>query len=246
MLKFLQPPCLPNDLKWKFSADTSLMTWTIRARNYDILIANFLLLLLTTLNIGYSLVMYHVFKNTSQPWRTLWPIMMFSLMLLVALSASHQRINCAYRITASGIECCKWKNNFRINPKPLTGITIFASVAIFSLAAITPGLSFVAILGPGAMGIMAWMQLSSQRLQEPYSQYNHLEFEWSRITQLTIATNREIVDLQYLYTGEGYERHWNIKIFCEKGQKESVAALIRPYLSSDVPFIRAKVRTGSL
>ncbi|MDZ5605491.1 hypothetical protein SJI00_22230 [Pseudomonas sp. RP23018S] len=241
MLKFLQPPHLPNDLNWNFSADTSILTWVIRARSYNIIIANFMLFLITAVNLSCSLFLYHAFEGTSQPWRVFWPALIFSSMLLFSLTASHARVNFACRITSSGMEYCKWKKNFRINPKVLGGVTIFVSIIFISLAATTPGLSFASVAGPGGMGIMALMQLRSQRLQEPYSQYNHLTFDWAKVKQLTIATNREVVALKYGPVNEGWQKFWNSNIFCEKGQKEAVAELIRSHLSPDVPVIRGRV-----
>ncbi len=139
------------------------------------------------------------------------------------------------------MEYCKWKKNFRINPKVLGGITIFVSIIFIFLAATTSGLSFASIAGPGGMGVMALMQLRSQRFQEPYSQYNHITIDWAKVTQLTIATNREIVTLKYGPMNEGWQKFWDCSIFCEKGQKNAVAELIRSHLSPDVPVIRGRV-----
>ncbi|MDZ5605499.1 hypothetical protein SJI00_22270 [Pseudomonas sp. RP23018S] len=242
MLKIFQPPQLPNDLEWKFLADPELCTWTIRARNYNILIANIAFFLYAMISLTGSLVLYYAFEGTSQPWRVFWSVLIFVTTLSLPVSGTYQRINVACRITTSGMEYCEWKKNFRINPKILGGITIFVSVAIIFLAANTPGLSFVAILGPGGMGIMALMQLNSQRFQEPYSEYNHLIFDWEQITQLTIATNSEAIALQRSpIINEERQTLRNCSIFCEKGQKEAVAELIRSHLSPNVPVIRGRV-----
>ncbi|MFS2196878.1 hypothetical protein ACCD02_32700, partial [Pseudomonas sp. Pseusp88] len=63
------------------------------------------------------------------------------------------------------------------------------------------------------------------------------------ITQLAIATNREVVDLKYSITmkGNNYKTNWSLNVFCKRKQKDRVAEVIRPYLLADVPFIRAKV-----
>ncbi|MDZ5605501.1 hypothetical protein SJI00_22280 [Pseudomonas sp. RP23018S] len=241
MLKIFQPPELPNILQWKFLADPEVCMWTIRARNYNIHIANIAFFLYAMISLTASLILYYTLKETSQPWRAFWSFLIFFITLYLPAAANYQRINVTCRITASRMEYCEWKNNFRINPKLLAGITIFVSVAIIFIAATTPGLSFVAILGPGGMGIMALMQLNSQRFQEPYREYNHLVFDWTRVTQLTIAKDREAVALEYRSIKEGWEMLSNCSIYCEKGQKDAVAKLIRSYLAPDVPVIRGKV-----
>ncbi|MFS2160003.1 hypothetical protein ACCD10_22010 [Pseudomonas sp. Pseusp122] len=76
-----------------------------------------------------------------------------------------------------------------------------------------------------------------------HTQYHHYAYKWAELTQLAIATNREVVDLKYSVTMEGddYKTNWNLNVFCKRKQKERVAEFIKPYLSPDVPFIRAKV-----
>jgi hypothetical protein len=66
---------------------------------------------------------------------------------------------------------------------------------------------------------------------------------WEELTQLAIATNREVVDLKYSVTQEGndFKTNWSLNVFCKRKQKEAVANFIKPYLSPDVPFIKAKV-----
>lgn len=67
--------------------------------------------------------------------------------------------------------------------------------------------------------------------------------EWKDFTQLAIATNREVVDLKFCHFDQRLGRivKWNLNIFCKRKQKEAVANFIKPYLSPDVPFIKAKV-----
>lgn len=84
---------------------------------------------------------------------------------------------------------------------------------------------------------------NSKSFQKMHTQYHYYAFKWEELTQLAIATNREVVDLKYSVTQEGddFKTNWSLNVFCKRGQKEYIANLIRPYLSPGVPFIRAKV-----
>lgn len=241
LFKFLKPPQPPKKLKWKMDAEPELLAWSIRARNYNVFLGNILFFILTTLAATVSIIIYSVFKKTGQPWGLLWATFLFFVLVSLIFYGSHQKVNIAYRITPSGIEYCKWKYAIRLNSKLVGIISIFVTVAFLSLAITTSSLSLVALAGPGGMGVIALMRLSSKKFRDPNTEYNHLEFKWRQITQLAIATNRDVVDLKYTYIDDGHETHWNFNIFCEKGQKESVAAVIRLHLSPEVPFIRAKV-----
>ncbi len=93
------------------------------------------------------------------------------------------------------------------------------------------------------MGLMYLSMANSKNYQALHSEYNHYAFKWAEITQLAIATNREVVDLKYSVTlkGNDYKTNWSLNVFCERGQKEHVAKIIQAYLPDDVPSIRAKV-----
>ena len=84
---------------------------------------------------------------------------------------------------------------------------------------------------------------NSKSFQEMHTEYHHHTFKWEELTQLAIATNREVVDLKYSITlkGNDYKTNWSLNVFCKRKQKEAVANFIKPYLSPDVPFIKAKV-----
>ena len=156
---------------------------------------------------------------------------------------THQRMNFAYRFTQSGVEYCKWKNF----PKwALTFLKWFSGItAIIFIFLATLGSTFLigALIGPGGMGLMYLSMANSKSFQEMHTEYHHHAFKWEELTQLAIATNREVVDLKYSITlkGNDYKTNWSLNVFCKRKQKEAVANFIKPYLSPDIPFIKAKV-----
>ena len=243
MLKFNKSLDLPPQLQWKHANEPELMTWSIRARNYNTFVANLMFSFMATVILGATLIMYSVYEGMSQSWRISSCIFFFSLMLLVLLSVTHQRMNFAYRFTRSGIECCEWKDF----PKwALTFLKWFSGIAVIIfiyLATIDPTFLIGALIGPGSMGLMYLSMAHSKTYQQMQTQYHHLMYEWKDFTQLAIATNREVVDLKFCHFDPRLGRivKWNLNIFCKRKQKEAVANFIKPYLSPGVPFIKAKV-----
>ena len=243
MLNFDKALDLPPQLQWKYANEPELMTWSIRARNYNTFVANLMFSFMATVILGATLIMYSVYEGMSQSWRISSCIFFFSLMLLVLLSVTHQRMNFAYRFTRSGIECCEWKDF----PKwALIFLKWFSGIAVIIfiyLATIDPTFLIGALIGPGSMGLMYLSMAHSKTYQQMQTQYHHLMYEWKDFTQLAIATNREVVDLKFCHFDPRLGRivKWNLNIFCKRKQKEAVANFIKPYLSPDVPFIKAKV-----
>ena len=156
---------------------------------------------------------------------------------------THQRMNFAYRITRSGIEYCEWKDFPKWALTLLKWFSGITAIIFIFLATLDPAFLIGALIGPGGMGLMYLSMLNSKSYQEMHTQYHHYAFKWKEITQLAIATNREVVDLKYSVTQEGndFKTNWSLNVFCKRKQKETVANLIKPYLSPGVPFIKAKV-----
>ena len=243
MLNFDKALDLPPQLQWKYANEPELMTWSIRARNYNTFVANLMFSFMATVILGATLIMYSVYEGMSQSWRISSCIFFFSLMLLVLLSVTHQRMNFAYRFTQSGVEYCKWKDFPKWALTFLKWFTGITAVIFIFLATLDSTFLIGAVIGPGGMGLMYLSMANSKSFQEMHTEYHHHTFKWEELTQLAIATNREVVDLKYSITlkGNDYKTNWSLNVFCERKQKEAVANVIRPYLSPGVPFIKAKV-----
>ncbi|POA30175.1 MULTISPECIES: hypothetical protein [unclassified Pseudomonas] len=234
---------LPPQLQWKYADEPELLGWTIRARNYNTLVANCMFAFMSLVLFGLSMFLYSAYHDLNQPWRTLSCVFFYVLMSFTISGMTHQRMNFAYRFTQSGVEYCKWKDF----PKwALTFLKWFAGITaiiFIFLATIDPAFLIGALIGPGGMGLMYLSMANSKSYQEMQTEYHHYAFKWAELTQLAIATNREVVDLKYSITLEGkdYITNWSLNVFCKRKQKENVAKLIKPYLSPGIPFIKAKV-----
>ena len=93
------------------------------------------------------------------------------------------------------------------------------------------------------MGLTYLLMLNSKNYNEMHTQHHHYAYKWGEITQLAIATNREVIDLQYsvIQEGDTHTTNWNLNVFCIKNEKNSIAKIIKGHLSTNIPFINAKV-----
>ena len=243
MLNFDKALDLPPQLQWKYANEPELMTWSIRACNHNTFVANLMFSFMATVILGATLIMYSVYEGMSQSWRISSCIFFFSLMLLVLLSVTHQRMSFAYRFTQSGVEYCKWKDFPKWALTFLKWFSGITAIIFIFLATLDSTFLIGALIGPGGMGLMYLSMANSKSFQEMHTEYHHHAFKWEELTQLAIATNKEVVDLKYSITlkGNDYKTNWSLNVFCKRKQKEAVANFIKPYLSPDVPFIKAKV-----
>ena len=242
MFNFSKPLDLPPQLQWKYANEPELMTWTIRARNYNTFVANamfwfcFIAITVGSIFLYRDTKEYLVFNTTST-------LLFFIIVNTALISMTHQRMNFAYRFTQSGVEYCKWKNFPKWALTFLKWFSGITAIIFIFLATLDSTFLIGAVIGPGGMGLMYLSMANSKSFQEMHTEYHHHTFKWEELTQLAIATNREVVDLKYSITlkGNDYKTNWSLNVFCERKQKEAVANVIRPYLSPGVPFIKAKV-----
>ncbi|MNM68960.1 hypothetical protein D3C81_805370 [compost metagenome] len=234
---------LPPQLKWKFSHEPELLGWTIRARNYNTFVANCMFLFLSVALIGLSYVVYLVpAPGEGFVARVVIGFCFYMVFTLVILSVTHQRINCAYRVTKSGLEHCEWKDFPEWALKFLKWLAGVTAVFFVFMATIDPSFLLGALIGPGGVGLTYLSMAYSKNYREMHTQYHHYAFEWKEITQLAVVTNREIVDFQYSIIQKGDEHVTNggVNVFCKRKQKEKVAEFIRSFLSPNVPFIKTR------
>ena len=245
MFNFEKPLELPPQLTWKYLDEPAFMSWTIRARNYSTVIANAGFAVIVLISFAATVITNQgdADSGISQPWRGLMDVMVFLIPVLLAWTGLGQRVNLAYRFAETGWEYCQWKDTPKWHftmVKWVTGITVVGSIY---MATLEPGFIMGALIGPGGMVLLYLSMANSKTYLDLETEYHHVVIEWSAVTQLAIATNREIVDLKYGQMSDMGIRPviWNVNIFCRRGQKEPVANAIKPYLPPGTPFIRAKL-----
>lgn len=241
-LNFIPTPELPPQHEWKFGSETELLGWTIRARNYNTFVADIMFWsCLTAISIGSFLI--YKSMDDDPIFSGILTSLFFITVATALVSMTHQKMNFSFRFTQSGLECCEWKDLPKWTLTFLKWFTGITAIIFIILATIDPAFLIGALIGPGGMGLMYLSMASSKNYREMHTQYHHLIYEWKDFTQLAIATNREVVDLKFTHFNQRLGRtiSYSINIFCKPKQKENVANFIKPYLSPDVPIIKAKV-----
>ena len=243
MLKFNKSLDLPPQLQWKHANEPELMTWSIRARNYNTFVANLMFSFMTTVILGATLIMYSVYEGMSQSWRISSCIFFFSLMLLVLLSVTHQRMNFAYRFTQSGVEYCEWKDFPKWALTFLKWFTGMMAIIFIYLTTIDPTFLIGALIGPGAMGLMYLSMANSKTYKRMQTEYHHHFLHWKELTKSTVATNRVMMELEYSVPQEGsiYMTIGRQYIFFTPKDKERVTQLIKNNLLPGTPYVFGKV-----
>jgi hypothetical protein len=156
---------------------------------------------------------------------------------------THQRMKFAYRFTHSGVEYCKWKDFPKWTLpflKLMTGIT---AILFVFMATIDPTFLIGALIGPGGLGLTYLYMAHSKSYRELHTEYHHHFLKWEELTQLTVATNREMVELEYSVprVDSEYRITGSLYVFCKRQQKSAVAESIKPHLNRETPFITGKV-----
>ena len=243
MLNFDKALDLPPQLQWKYANEPELMTWSIRARNYNTFVANLMFSFMATAILGATLIMYSVYEGMSQSWRISSCIFFFSLMLLVLLSVTHQRMNFAYRFTQSGVEYCEWKDFPKWALTFLKWFTGMMAIIFIYLTTIDPTFLIGALIGPGAMGLMYLSMANSKTYQRMQTEYHHHFLHWKELTKSTVATNRVMMELEYSVPQEGsiYMTIGRQYIFFTPKDKERVTQLIKNNLLPGTPYVFGKV-----
>ena len=243
MLNFDKALDLPPQLQWKYANEPELMTWSVRARNYNTFVANLMFSFMTTVILGATLIMYSVYEGMSQSWRISSCIFFFSLMLLVLLSVTHQRMNFAYRFTQSGVEYCEWKDFPKWALTFLKWFTGMMAIIFIYLTTIDPTFLIGALIGPGAMGLMYLSMANSKTYQRMQTEYHHHFLHWKELTKSTVATNRVMMELEYSVPQEGsiYMTIGRQYIFFTPKDKERVTQLIKNNLLPGTPYVFGKV-----
>ncbi|WP_421555377.1 hypothetical protein [Pseudomonas kitaguniensis] len=243
MFNFSKSIDLPSKLQWKYENEPEMLGWTIRARNYNTFVANLMVLFLAALIFGCSLIMYSVYEGMSQPWRMLSCVFFFSLMMLVLMSVTHQRMNFAYRFTKSGVEYCEWKDFPKWALTFLKWFSVITAIIFIYLATIDPAFLIGALIGPGGMGLMYLSMASSKGFQRMHTEYHHHFLHWRELTKSTEATNRVMIELEYKVPEKGsiYMTIGRQYVFFTSKQREQVCQVIKSNLLPSTPYVVGKV-----
>ncbi|KJH79400.1 hypothetical protein [Stutzerimonas stutzeri] len=241
-LPWNQPIELPAHHQWKHANQRALLEWRIKARPYNTTVANgmFAFLLCTTLIFSYFLL----YKNASFELieTTFIAVPGFFLFFLALYGTTHQKTKFAYRLTETGIELCEWKALGKGWMIALKWLTIIAAIAVLFVVALDPSAFWVALAGPGGMGLLYLGLANSKQFQEMHSLYRHNVFTWDEIKHIYIDKSRHLISLEYEWLNENLNKTlpWWTYIFCHKKGFETTTEIILSK-NTDTPHTRKKI-----
>ncbi len=194
------PRELPPQLTWKYAHEPELLGWRIKARNYNTTIANGLLVVM--LSIVFGLALYQYFTSVFEPGfsKILIYVLFFFFISTPAVCMTHQRMNFAYRFTASGAEFCEWKNFPEWTLRFLTCLAIVTAILFACMASLDRDASYLiyAVIGPANVMLLR-ASMNSKAYRDLQTEFHHRTYEWSRFTLVVVDKKQTLVGLEFCW-----------------------------------------------
>ncbi|WJM98696.1 hypothetical protein QEP73_11370 [Pseudomonas defluvii] len=201
------PRELPPQLTWKYGHETELLSWRIKARNYNTVIANGLFVFWLVVAVWFGFSVYSNFERYDEPMRSLCALLFFSVLMVAVLSMTHQRMNFAYRFTASGAEFCEWKNFPELALRFLTCLAIISAILFACMASLDRDASYLiyAVIGPAKVMLLR-ASMNSKVYRGVHTIFHLRTFEWSEFTEVEVDHKQKLVGLKFTW----YDNYLNI------------------------------------
>ena len=241
-----KPLTLPPQLAWRYKDEPALAEWSLRARAYNTDVANGLCVGVSLIAIPMAIWLGF---DIERPlfWQlslTIFGLLLFGSMIF---SITHQTTKFAYRMTASGLEFCEWKEFPEWLPRLLKWAAGITCVFMLMLATVHPAALIGAIAGPGMMGLMYLKMGTSSQFREMHERYRHKVKPWSDFTKMTVFRRRSIIGLHFEWynpnadDGKGRMIPWETLLYCRKSQLDELIALIREHLPESTAYEEAYI-----
>ena len=183
------------EMPWKHTDEPAIMSWQIRARNYDTRAANILFLVLMVVYF-FGAYFFSSLFGESLLFTFLVGGGLFLLAGLIAMSMTHQTSILVYRFTKKNAEVCSWKPQMDSVKPFLKWSAIILMPIVLVLILMDPSL-LITSLGPLAMGFAAWMMGSSKGYQEIARGSRHEEIDWTKTEHIKVWRKRSMIALKY-------------------------------------------------
>ncbi|MGX1127185.1 hypothetical protein [Pseudomonas sp. HLS-6 TE3448] len=227
------PRELPSQLTWKYGHESELLSWRIKARNYNTTVANLALLVMLMIASAIALVLYFSSEFIEEPWRALSHVFVFALISIPAVCMTHQRMNFAYRFTKSGAEFCKWKVFPEWTLTFLKGLAAFTAIAFMCMASAynDPALLIGAVGGSGSV-MLTHASMNSARYRDLQTDFHHHTYEWSRFTEVAIDRKQKLVGLEFAWYNDYLNKlsRSTFPLFAKRKAFESILDLVEQHL----------------
>ncbi|TNH18485.1 hypothetical protein [Halomonas sp. BL6] len=221
-----------SQIPWKYGDEPAVMSWQIRARNYNVFVANILFCVFFVICLVSAYL--SSFAGGGLLSRTLIGGGMFVLLILIAMSMTHQTTILVYRFTDKYAEECSWKPQMESVKPFLKWSAIILMPIVLVLILMDPSL-LITSLGPLAMGFAAWMMGTSKGYQALHGMQHH-DYDWRKADKIYLYPGRDIIGLNVPWyhpemdemIPEGIR-----EIYCKEGERDKVLS----FLTSNLPDI---------
>ncbi|WP_415753863.1 hypothetical protein [Pseudomonas leptonychotis] len=219
---------LPEHHQWKHANLPALLEWRIKARPYNTSVANAMFAFMTLVALVACYLMF--FKNDNSPLfeKFSWSFIFLSILFLALYGTTHQKTKFAYRFTEKGIEVCEWKAPGKGWMIALKWLTVIAAIAVIFIIALDPSAFWIALAGPGGMGLLYLSLANSSKYQEMHTEYHHRDHSWDRYKKISIHPKRPVIGLHFDYfnTSQQSMDKGVLFLYCKKSQLNSTLGVV--------------------
>lgn len=231
-------------MPWKHADEPALMAWQIRARNYYVLAANLLLLVMTTISMAAGLWFAFGWGIESILGRVLAGGGVFLFGVLITMSMTHQTAIIVYRLTDKRIEVFSWKPQSDSVKPVMTWTAIGSGVVVLFLVFIDPAF-LIAAIGPVGIGIAAALMGTSKNYRSMVRDDQHYEIDWKNAEEIAVWRERAVIGLRFTYHNEdGFSYQAYKTLYCHKKEIDKRIEFFREKLPN-TPYRECKLDVDS-
>ncbi|MBE0464603.1 MAG: hypothetical protein ACTIDY_16740 [Halomonadaceae bacterium] len=228
------------EMPWRYTNENAVMSWQIKARNYNTSGMNFILIPMVLVSLGTGFFGFNIGSIGSEG--LLLPLLLGAVFFLFTISLSlfitHYTTIFVYRFTETLVEVHSWEPREVSGKAFLKWSAIILLPVVGVLALFEPAL-IIAGIGPLGMGLMA-LQAGSQQAKQDSS--NHRSFYWPDTNKIYLYPKRDVIGLNIPWydSDEGEIMPKGImRVYCKKGEREEVLNFFKAKLP-DVEVVEEK------
>lgn len=237
---FIQPSKnYAPEMPWKRLDEPEVMSWQIRARDYNTFAANIMFLVISLISGGVWFSFAYSFLEMSKIMSMVC-VGMFFLMTPVFMSMTHQTSIIVYRLTEKGYEVFSWKPQIDSVKPVMKWTAIISGIAVLVAAFFDPAF-LLGMVGPAGFGLLALAMGNSKGYQKLVRAEEHFSASWENVEEVALWRKRRLIGLRFTFhLDDGVTQNGYRTLYCKKGEEEKCVELIRKKVK-DVPYIEKKM-----
>ena len=226
------------EMPWERVDEPEVMSWQVRVRDYNTLVANIAFLVIMLLSGSVWFFAAYSFLGEDEYMPTVC-VAMFFLMAPVFMGMTHQTSIVVYRLTDDGYEKISWKPQIDSVKPVMKWTAIVSGIAVLVATFFNPYFILGAI-GPAGLGLIALSMGNSSGYQSLVRGERHENRDWNAVEEIALWDKRRLIGLKMTFD-DGFGPHSSYqKIYCKKGDVERVLGFIKSVTPS-VGFFERKL-----